>query len=162
MTVTARRTTLTLTVALLALLLAACGASAQWDAGRSLGIAASWAYSGGDNGYRLELGQSDFVIDAGFFNAENYGALGDGDVYALELGILPSMFMPGYEGTPFVLGVAGYRFSPDDPALDDDDTFTWWAGAGDFEHSSGGLFYQYRYIFDGPIEGSQGIIGWAL
>lgn len=162
MTIAARRSAITLIAALLVLMLAACGASAQWDAGRTFGVAASWAYSGGDNGYRLELGGSDFVIDAGFFNADNYAGRGDGDVIGLEVGVGPSMFMPGYEGTPFVIGVAGYRFSPDDPALDDDDSFTWWAGAGDFEHARGGLFYQYRYIFGGPIKGSQGIVGWAF
>ncbi len=156
------RAALTLTVALLALMLAACGASAQWDSGGTLGMAVSWAYSGGDNGYRLELGRQDFVIDGGFFSADNYDGRGDGDVYALELGVSPSILMPDYNGTPFVLGVAGYSFSPDDPAEDDATSFTWWAGAGDFEHSTKGLFYQYRYIFGGPIEGSQGIIGWAL
>jgi hypothetical protein len=159
----ARSAAITTAVALLALLTAAGGVFAQWGPQQQdLGLAASWAYSGDDHGYRLELGQRDFVIDAGFFNADDYGARGDGDVYALELGVGPSAFMDNYEGTPFVLGVGGYNFSADDPEQDDNTSFSLWVGAGDFEHSSKGLFYQYRYIFDGPIEGSQGIIGWAF
>lgn len=165
MTACINRTTAIATITvLLALLMAACNASAQWgrQQDRNLGVAASWAYSGDDSGYRLELGQRDFTIDAGFFNADDYGARGDGEVYALELGVGPNAFMEGYEGTPFMVGVGGYRFSADDPAQDDNDSFSLWLGAGDFEHSRKGLFYQYRYIFDGPIEGSQGILGWAF
>lgn len=162
MTIIARRTTVILTAGLLGLLLTACGASAQWDSDRGLGIAASWAYSGGENGYRLELARKDFVVNAGFFNANNYRQRGRGDVMALEVGVGPGAFMSDYEGMPFVLGVGGYRFSPDDATQDDADSFNMWLGAGDFEHSTKGLFYQYRYIFGGPINGSQGIIGWAF
>jgi len=159
----ARFAAVTTAVALLALLMAAGSAFAQWGPQQQdLGMAVSWAYSGNDTGYRLELGQRDFVIDAGFFNADNYGPRGDGDVYALELGVGPSALMEGYEGAPFVLGVGGYNFSADDPEQGDNTSFSLWAGAGDFEHSSKGLFYQYRYIFDGPIAGSQGILGWAF
>lgn len=154
----------TTAIALLALMLSACVASAQWGGRQqeNLGIAASWAYSGDDNGYRLELGQKNFVIDAGMFSADNYGDRGDGEVYALELGVGPGAFMEDYQGTPFVVGAGGYRFQADAPDQDDDDSISFWIGAGDFEHAQKGLFYQYRYIFDGPIEGSQGILGWAF
>ena len=154
---------------LIALLLTACIAPAQIGRrqpmprqGDNLNIAASWAYSGDDTGYRLELAKNNYVIDAGYFNAENYGRRGDGDVYALELGVGPGAFMEGYEGLPFVAGVGAYRFSGDDPDVDDDDSFSFWFGTGNFDHSKSGLFYQYRFILDGPIEGSQGIVGWAF
>jgi hypothetical protein len=169
---TARLPRLTVRVAvttLVTLLLAACIAPAQIgrrgpfpQQGEDLGLAASWAYSGDDTGYRLELATSDYVIDAGVFNAENYGPRGDGDVYALELGVGPGAFMEGYEGVPFVAGVGAYRFQADDPEVDDDDSFSFWFGTGDFTHDKSGLFYQYRFILDGPIEGSQGIVGWAF
>ena len=159
---TARRIALTTSVALLALLLAACTASAQWNDSRSLSIAASWAYSGDDDGFRLELGQRDFVIDGGWFNTDNYRRRGHGDVIGLELGVGPSAFMSDYEGMPFVVGLGAYRYNPDDAEQQDADSFTWWLGAGDFEHAKKGLFYQYRYIFGGPIEGGQGILGWAF
>jgi hypothetical protein len=158
----ARLTSIAATGALVALMLFSAPATAQWNQQDTQGFAASWAYSGGDSGYRLELGAQDFVINAGFFNADDYGSRGDGESYALELGVGPSMFMPEYEGTPFMVGVGGYSFSPDAPDQDDDEAFSMWFGAGDFEHSTKGLFYQYRYILDGPISGSQGIIGWAF
>lgn len=159
-----RRIVFATVLALLTLLLATCTASAQFGRQQQddLGIAASWAYSGDDTGFRLELGQRDFVVDAGIFNADDYGRRGDGDVYALELGVGPSAFMEGYEGMPFVVGLGGYRFSADDPTRDDDDSFSIWFGAGDFDHAQKGLFYQYRYILEGPLDGSQGILGWAF
>lgn len=160
----ARLTALAVVCALVALTLAPTTALAQWRSPQpdKLGLAASWAYSGNDTGYRLELGQQNFAVNAGFFESENYGARGDGDVVALELAVSPAMLMPGYEGNPFVVGVGGYRFSPDDPNEDEDDSFSLWLGAGDFQHSTKGLFYQYRYILEGPISGSQGILGWAF
>ncbi|HCA47158.1 MAG TPA: hypothetical protein DEP45_07260 [Armatimonadetes bacterium] len=161
MVLTARRSVITSAVAAVALMVASCGAWAQWDQDPGLGVAASWAYSGGDNGYRLEFAKNSFVVNGGFFNAD-WGQRGDGDVYGLEVGMGPGAFMKDYEGTAFAVGLAAYRFSPDDPEQDNDNTFTWWLGAGDFEHEKGGLFYQYRYIFGGPIEGSQGIVGWAF
>ena len=161
---TLRSTSITASIALLALLLAACTASAQWGPQQddSIDIAASYAYSGGDNGYRLELGLKDFIVDGGYFNSDGYGGAGDGDIYALELGVGPGVFMPQYEGTPFVFGVGAYRFSPEDPEFDDDDSVNLWLGTGDFEHEKAGLFFQYRYIFGGPLEGSQGCVGWAF
>ena len=160
----ARGTTIATVTVLLGILLTVCTASAQFprQQQQDLGLAASWAYSGDDTGFRLELGQPDFVISGGYFEADDYGARGDGKAYALELGISPSMFMDNYEGMPFVAGVGAYRFSADDPAMDNDDNFSFWLGAGDFNHSQKGVFYQYRYILDGPIEGSQGIVGWAF
>ncbi|MFW5868995.1 MAG: hypothetical protein ACOCX2_14315 [Armatimonadota bacterium] len=160
---TARGTTIAAAISLLGILLTVGAASAQFGRQQdNLGLAASWAYSGDDTGFRLELGQRDFVVSGGYFNADDYGARGDGKAYALELGVAPSMFMDDYEGMPFVLGVGGYRFTADAPDIGDDDSFSFWLGAGDFEHSQKGLFYQYRYIFDGPIGGSQGIVGWAF
>lgn len=147
----------------IALSLSAASASAQWQRRpQTTGFAASWAYSGGENGYRLELARQNFVVSAGLFDTDGYKGRGNGDIYALELGISPETFMPGYEGMPFVLGAGGYRFSPDDPEQDEDDSFNIWLGTGDFDHSRKGLFYQYRYIFGGPMEGSQGVIGWAF
>lgn len=161
---TIRGTAVAAVTVVLGILLTICTASAQFPGQQedTLGFAASWAYSGSDNGFRLELGRSDMVIDGGYFDVDNYGARGDGKTYALELGVSPSMFMDDYEGMLFVAGVGAYRFAADAPDIDDDDSFSLWLGAGDFEHSNRGLFYQYRYIFDGPIRGSQGIIGWAF
>jgi hypothetical protein len=158
-----RSATIKGTVALLTLLLAACTASAQFgQQRRSMNLAASYAYSGGDNGFRLELAMDDFVIDGGFFDSDGYKGMGGGDVYGLELGVGPGAFMSEYEGAPFVLGVGAYRFSPDDPEFGDDDSIDFWLGTGDFDHEKKGAFFQYRYIFSGPIEGSQGIVGWAF
>jgi hypothetical protein len=161
---TARLSIVAMTVGLIALVLLPTAALAQWQQKQpqNLGIAASWAYSGDDNGYRLEIGSESFNASGGYFQADNYGPRGDGDVYALELGVGPQAIMSGYEGAPFVLGVGAYRFTADDPERDDDDSFSFWLGAGDFDHSRKGLFYQYRYILDGPISGSQGILGWAF
>ncbi len=158
----ARLSIIAIVGALVALVLAPSTALAQWQEPDRLGVAASWAYSGSDNGYRLELAKESFTVDAGIFSPDNYDAMGGGDVIALELGVSPKAFMPGYQGNPFVVGVGGYRFTPDADDQDDDDSFSFWVGAGDFEHKTKGIFYQYRYIFDGPISGSQGILGWAF
>src|SRR5690554_6068629 len=102
----ARHTAVTGSLVLLVMALAACTASAQWgpQQDKSLSLAASYAYSGGDNGWRLELARQDFVVNAGFFDAGSYKQMGNGDVYALELGVGPGAFMSDYEGTPFVVG----------------------------------------------------------
>lgn len=160
-----RSTAVAATIALLALLLTACTASAQWGPQQrdsSLKLAASFAYSGSDNGYRLELATRDIVLDAAYFDSGGYKGMGGGDVYGLELGVGPGVFLSGYEGTPFVLGVGAYRFSPDDPQFSDDDSINLWLGTGDFSHETAGLFFQFRYIFSGPLGGSQGILGWSF
>jgi hypothetical protein len=147
--------------ALIFTLTAAGIASAQWDSGgSSMAVGVSYAYSGNDNGFRLELGGPSYVLNAGWFKSD-YRDAGDGSVIALEAGMNPGEFL-GNQGMPFVVGVGAYRHTPDDDAFDDSDSFNFWAGLGDFEHSTTGLFYQYRYIFGGPLSGSQGVLGWAF
>ena len=133
-------------------------AFAQWPQQQqdTSGFALSYAYQGSTNGFRLEMSRGDYLIDVGWFDDS------DGDVYCLELGMDPTGLIGGYDAIPFMLGVGGYQLSASDPAVDDSTNFNFWAGIGDFDHSSTGLFFQYRYIFGGPLSGSQGIVGWAF
>jgi hypothetical protein len=151
---------LVITVTAVALLMTSVCASAQWaHQEKKGGIGVSYAYSGDDNGFRLELAREKFTIDGGWFQSDD----GDeGDVYCLELGMNPTGQIQGYGGIPFMIGAGAYQFNAEDANVDDTTDFNIWAGAGDFDHSSKGLFYQYRYIFGGPLSGSQGILGWAF
>ncbi|MGC9317036.1 MAG: hypothetical protein ACP5KN_03240 [Armatimonadota bacterium] len=144
-------------VSLAMIALLASSASAQRYRARTSGAAASFSYSGDEDGWRLELGSDGTVYDAGWFNGEN-----DSDIYCLEVGLTASETMSDYEGVPFALGLGAYHLAPGDPELDEENDIAIWAGAGDFTHARKGLFYQYRYIFSGPLSGSQGIVGWAF
>lgn len=152
--------TMHLTVVLVAasVLVSAGLAAAQGWGGRDTGgTAVSYCYSGDEQGFRLEFGRERYVYDGGWFSDGD-----DGDIYCLELGVSASDQVSDYGGIPFVLGLGAYRWQPADPELDDTDDIAIWAGAGDFDHAKKGLYYQYRYIFSGPLSGSQGIIGWAF
>lgn len=131
-------------------------AFAQWRAQRDSGFALSYAYQGGTNGFRLEMSQQETLYNIGWFDAS------DGDVYCLEVGMNPVGDMGDYGGTPFMVGLGAYRLDSDTPDVDDRTGVNLWAGIGSFDHSSRGLFFQYRYIFGGPLSGNQGILGWAF
>lgn len=144
-------------VSLTMIALLVTSAAAQRFQSRTSGAAVSFSYSGDEDGWRLELGSDGTVYDVGWFNGE-----GGADIYCLEVGLSASETMSDYEGVPFALGVGAYRLDPGDPELDEEDDVAIWAGAGDFTHARKGLFYQYRYIFSGPLSGSQGVVGWAF
>ena len=148
-------------VATIALLGSSTFAYAQWpwpqpQQGTQSGFALSYAYTGSANGFRLEYSHDDYLLDAGWFDDS------DGDIYCVELGWDPSSAIGEYGGVPFMLGVGGYQLSASTPGVDDSTSFNIWAGIGDFDHSSKGLFFQYRHIFGGVLSGSQGIVGWAF
>lgn len=150
----ARSQQITLILALVATLtLLAVPAWAQrWGrraSSSSIGI--SFAYGGGDKGGRLELLSGQTVFDAGYFQQN------DTDIYALELG-----WRGGEEdgGVPFVLGTGYYYSRPE--GGDSDGKLGFWAGLGDFASEKGGLYYQLRYIFNGPLEGTQGCFGYRF
>ncbi len=152
------RVTLILVIAMASLVLAAVSASAQWGRQRTSGTALSFAYSGDENGFRLEHSQDQVVYGIGYFDDDD----DRGETYCAEIGLKATDVIEGYGGIPFVLGGGFYRLIPDDAELDEVDDFAIWAGAGDFDHVRKGLFYQYRYIFSGPLSGSQGVLGWAF
>ena len=139
-----------------ALTLLAMPASAQyWRRQKSSSsFAASFAYGGDDKGVRLELAQKQLVWDLGYFQDD------DSNIYALELG------WTGEENPdqklPFALGAGYYYDDPDDTTVAADGRIGWWAGMGDFHGTEKGLFYQFRYIFNGPLEGTQGVFGYRL
>lgn len=138
-------------------LVSATCAFAQWpQAQKKSGFALSYAYQGSTNGFRLEMAQDDYLIDAGWFDTN------DGDVYCLELGMNPTREIGDYGGTPFMVGLGAYQLQSNTPDVSGRTNVNLWAGIGSFDHSNKGLFFQYRYIFGGPISGSQGIVGWAF
>lgn len=142
----------------IAVLATSCCAFAQWRTPqKTSGFALSYAYQGSStNGFRLEMSQNEFVADAGWFNSS------DGDVYCLEVGMNPTGMIGGYDAIPFMVGIGGYQLNSDVAGVDDSATFNFWAGVGTFDHTSSGLFFQYRHIFGGHLSGSQGIVGWAF
>ena len=140
------------------LVLGAISAWAQGGGQTSSAVAVSFAYSGDENGARLELSQGAFTYGVGYFDDDD----DHGNVYCAELGLSADELIGGYEGLPFVIGGGYYHLDPADAELDTEDDFTVWAGLGDFDHKRNGLFYQYRYIFGGPLGGSQGVLGWAF
>ncbi len=116
----------------------------------ALGI--SFAYGGNDKGGRLELLSGQTVFDAGYFQDD------DTDIYALELG-----WRGGDNADttlPFVVGTGYYYSQPE--IGDANGKLGFWAGLGDFASEKGGLFYQLRYIFNGPLEGTQGCFGYRF
>jgi len=145
--------------AILVLALSALPALAQWG-GRdtSGGFGVSYAYGGDENGVRLELAQSALTFGGGYFDDGD----DDGNVLCAEVGVKANQLISGYEGAPFVIGGGYYRLDPDDAELDQEDDFALWAGMGDFDFQRKGLFYQFRYIFGGPLSGAQGSVGWAF
>ena len=149
------RNTAFLTCLILAVLvMTAISASAQWnkrgDTG-SLGV--SFAYGGDPDGVRLEYTTDKYVVDALYFNDD----FRDSDITGIELG-----WKTGENGASRNSLVAGVAYYNDDPDVGVDDTgIGWWAGMGDFS-GGGGMFYQLRYIFNGPLEGTQGLLGWRF
>lgn len=136
--------------------LSAVAASAQWGRRGSIGsLGVSYAYSGDPDGARLEYTTSDFVIDGLYFKDSHR----DSTILGLEVGWKASGAGVSLGANSFVIGAGYYN---DDPAvLADDSGVGFWAGIGDFS-TEGGLFYQFRYVFNGVIEGSQGILGWRF
>lgn len=148
-----------LAIAIAIVAITALPALAQWgprDTGGGFG--ASYAYGGDENGVRLELARSAFTVGGGYFDDDD----DDGTVLCAEVGVKANQFIPGYEGAPFVIGAGYYRLDPDDAELDNEDDFAIWAGMGDFDFQKKGIFYQFRYIFMGPLTGGQGSVGWAF
>lgn len=146
------------TALILVLALTALPALAQWGRGGSNGIGLSYGYSGDENGVRLEVARDAITYAGGYFDDDD----DDGSVLCVEVGLKADRLVPGYEGAPFVIGGGFYRLDPDDAELDQEDDFAIWAGMGDFDFQRKGLFYQFRYIFGGPLSGSQGVLGWAF
>lgn len=145
--------------AVLVLTLTALPVFAQWGSrSTSGGFGASFAYSGDETGVRLELARSAFTAGVGYFDDKD----DDGTVLCAEVGVKGNQLISGYEGAPFVVGGGYYRLDPDDAELDQEDDFAIWAGMGDFDFQRKGLFYQFRYIFGGPLSGAQGSVGWAF
>ncbi len=140
----------------IAVLATTTSAFAQWRQPRTSGFGLSYAYSGGTNGFRLERAQDRYLIDVGWFDDD------DGNIYCLELGFDPTEAFGEYGGVPFMVGLGGYHLGSDVDEIDDSTTVNFWAGVGDFDHTSSGLFFQYRYIFGGVLGGGQGIVGWSF
>ncbi len=152
------RSALIASIALAALVLSAMAACAQYGGGSTSGVGASFSYGSDREGFRLDAGRDALVYGIGYFNDRD----DDGTVYSVELGLRADQAMGDYGGVPFAIGGGYYRLDPDDAELDVSDEFSFWAGAGDFSYSNRGLFYQYRYIFGGPLSGSEGCVGWAF
>ena len=134
-------------------------ALAQW--GRrdsSSGIGLSIGYGGDETGVRLEMAQGALTYGVGYFDDKD----DDGSVMCAEVGLKADRLISDYAGAPFVIGGGYYRLDPDDAELGDDDSLTVWAGMGDFDFQKKGLFYQFRFIFGGPLSGAQGGVGWAF
>jgi len=146
-----RQITLMLTlVATLVLLTVPAWAQGWGRRASSSAFGISFAYGGGDKGGRLELLSGQTVFDAGYFQDN------DTDIYALELG-----WRGGEEGEalPFVVGTGYYYSRPE--GGDSDGKLGFWAGLGEFTADKG-LYYQLRYIFNGPLEGTQGCFGYRF
>ena len=141
---------------LIVIAMTAMSASAQWG-GRnantsSLGV--SFAYGGDPDGLRLEYTTDKFVVDGLYFQDDSR----DSDIMGVEFG-----WKAGDTGGAGNALVAGAGYYNDDPTVGVDDSgIGWWAGMGDFGGGRGGMFYQFRYIFNGPLEGTQGILGWRF
>ncbi len=150
-----RRTAFLTLLILVLIALTAMSASAQWGRrGSTSSLGVSFAYGGDPDGVRLEYATDKFVVDGLYFQDDGR----DSDILGFELGWKASG--TGSGGSSMVAGAGYYN---DDPAVGVDDTgIGWWAGMGDFGGGSGGMFYQFRYIFNGPLEGSQGILGWRF
>jgi len=152
------RVALVITIALAALMLGAISSSAQWGNERTSGVGLSYAYGSDRDGFRLDASSGAFVYGVSYFNDRD----DHGDAYGVELGLRADELLGGGGAIPLAVGGGYYRLDPDDAELDATDEFSFWAGAGDFSHSTKGLFYQYRYIFSGPLSGSEGCVGWAF
>jgi len=152
------RVALITSIALAALMLGTISAWAQYGRQSSSGIGAAFSYGSHREGFRLDATSNELVYGIGYFNDRD----DDGTVYSVELGLRADQAMGDYGGIPFAIGGGYYRLDPDDAELDPSDEFSFWAGAGDFSYSNKGLFYQYRYIFSGPLSGSEGCVGWAF
>lgn len=144
--------------AIVVLTLIALPAPAQGGSRETSGVGASFAYGDDEDGVRLELAQNVLTFGVGYFDDDN----DNGNVLSAEVGVKVDRLVSGYEGMPFVIGAGYYRLNPDDAELDHEDDFALWAGMGEFDFQRKGLFYQFRYIFSGPLCGGQGAFGWAF
>jgi hypothetical protein len=151
---TAKQLSLVLVMTAALAVAAAPGWTQYWGQQDKSSLGASFAYGGNDKGGRLEFISDRAVWDAGYFDVD-----GD-DVYALELGYRGGGDF-GFEGEmPWVLGGGYYRLKPE--VGDEQDKWGIWVGLGNFSPQQKGFFYQLRYIFNGPIEGTQGIFGYRF
>lgn len=144
--------------AIVVLTLIALPAPAQGGSRETSGVGASFAYGDDEDGVRLELAQNVLTFGVGYFDDDN----DNGNVLSAEVGVKVDRLVSGYEGMPFVIGAGYYHLDPDDAELDHEDDFALWAGMGEFDFQRKGLFYQFRYIFSGPLCGGQGAFGWAF
>jgi len=135
--------------------LSTVAASAQFGGGSLGSLGVSYAYSGDPDGARLEYTTSDFVIDGLYFKDDHR----DSTIMGLEVGWKASGAGVDLGANSFVIGAGYYNDDPD--VLPADSGVGFWAGIGDFS-TQRGLFYQFRYVFNGVIEGSQGILGWRF
>lgn len=149
-----RRTAFLAVLILIVIAMTAMSASAQWGKrGSTSSLGVSFAYGSDPDGVRLEYSTDKFVVDGLYFQDDRR----DSDIMGFEFGWKAS----GAGSGSSVVAGAGYY--SDDPAVGDDDSgIGYWAGMGDFGGGSDGMFYQFRYIFNGPLEGTQGILGWRF
>ncbi len=151
-----RTTAFVVGLALALVAMSAVTACAQWGGGNAGSLGISYAYSGDPDGFRVEYGTDKLVFDGLFFRDDHR----DSDIYGVELGWKASDGSGGLGGNGLVVG-AGY-YSDDPAAGVDDSGVSWWAGLGDFGGTKKGVFYQFRYIGSGPLEGTQGVLGWRF
>ncbi len=138
-----------------AVALSITSASAQWRRGPAGALGVSYAYGSDPNGARLEYSTDQLVFDGLYFRDRDR----DSTIIGLEVGWKASSAGRGLGGSSLVVGAGYYN---DDPAeLAADSGVGFWAGLGDFSTSKG-IFYQFRYSFNGPLKGSQGIVGWRF
>ena len=151
-----RKTAFLICLITLIVALSSMSAWAQWGGRGSAGsFGVSYAYSGDPDGFRVEYTTEDFIVDGLYFNDNAR----DSKIMGLEVGWKASGGGSALGGNAFVVGAGYYNDDPD--VLPDDSGVGFWAGIGDFSTSSG-IFYQFRYVFNGPIEGTQGILGWRF
>ena len=151
-----RKTALAVCLILAILALSAMSASAQFGLRKALG-SVGVSYALGDPGTaRIEYSNQKLILD-GLYAHDNDR---DSTIYGAELGWRFSSEQYELGGNSFVVGAGYYQDNPD--VGDDDSDIGFWAGIGDFGPSKRGLFYQFRYIFTGPLDGAQTILGWRF
>ena len=151
-----RKTALAPCLILAIVALSVVPASAQFGLKKVLGTVGV-SYALGDPGTaRVEYTKNKLVID-GLYAQDNDR---DSTIYGAEVGWRFSSEEYELGGNSFVIGAGYYQDNPD--VGEDDSEVGIWAGIGDFGPSKRGLFYQFRYIFTGPLDGSQGILGWRF
>ena len=146
-----------LLVLMVGLALVAGPAWAQyWRRQDNSALGLSLAYGSHNKGARLEHIAGAVVYNGGYFDLDDAA---DTKVYALELGWRGETER-GASDSPYALGLGYYYEKP--KIGDRDGDVCRWAGMGNFSTQDKGLFYQLRYIFTGPLKGTQGCLGYKF